>query len=730
MGKTKAKKRPQAQLFDDDDDKAPLLVDKHGKPVNDGNGSDDDGSAPPTKKAKKAANPLSAGGLFKRAPAGKKKRPEIADSDDEEEEEEENENENDSDNMNDDDDDDDDNDEMGTDEFLPEMKIERKARALDALARSEAEASKAELADAHAAGEQFVYPSPEELEHEKQVPLSREAIHSRIQEVVRVLNNFAMEREEGRKRKDYLDLLVHDLASYYGYVDWLCERLLSLFSVPEGLEFFEANESPRPLTLRANTLKTRRRDLAQALIRRGVNLDPLEKWSKVGLQVYDSQVPVGATPEYLAGHYMLQSASSFLPVMALGARENERILDMCSAPGGKSAYIAADMKNTGTLIANDVSPIRIKAVAANLHRSGARNTIVTVYDGRKFPSVMGGFDRVLVDAPCTGTGVISRDPSIKMQKRETDVRRLACLQRALLLSAIDSVDAHSATGGVVVYSTCSILPEENEEVLNYVVSRRHVRIVPTGLAFGRPAFTRLRNKRWHPSIRNAIRVYPHTHNMDGFFVAKLQKYENGVKNASNTPASAGGARGGGDDVDIELSDNEEQDEEEDLDMDKIQQFEVDTDGAPQALLKFLYQQKEKKAKSEQEENDEGDNDGDEDSDLEGDEDVAAPVVIVEDEKVKQGQSKNKNKNKNQNKNQNNTKQNKKQPDNNNNKQQQPQQQQQQAQKSKAKPVAAPSTAPTATTPAAATPVSPKPKAKAAAAGKKKTTTTATTNQRK
>merc|ERR1712115_556305 len=110
---------------------------------------------------------------------------------------------------------------------------------------------------------------------------------------------------------------------------------MDVFSLDELLEVLEANEVQRPLTIRANTLKTRRRDLAQALIARGVNLDPVGKWSKVGLVVYSANVPLGATPEYLGGHYILQGASSLLPVMALAPQEGERILDMASAPGGK-----------------------------------------------------------------------------------------------------------------------------------------------------------------------------------------------------------------------------------------------------------------------------------------------------------------------------------------------------------------------------------------------------------
>jgi 25S rRNA (cytosine2870-C5)-methyltransferase len=94
------------------------------------------------------------------------------------------------------------------------------------------------------------------------------------------------------------------------------------------------------MTIRANTIKTKRKDLAKVLIQRGVSLDPVADWSKVGLKIYESNVPIGATPEYLAGHYILQSPSSFLPVMTLAPQPNENILDMAAAPGGKTSYIA------------------------------------------------------------------------------------------------------------------------------------------------------------------------------------------------------------------------------------------------------------------------------------------------------------------------------------------------------------------------------------------------------
>ena len=407
--------------------------------------------------------------------------------------------------------------------------VEKKAHRLD---RRRAKVKAEAVAELKRAAEetQSVYqlPTAEELADEEENPPDLAEIGQRLKEVVHVLCDFKRLHQEGRSRQEYVSLLKGDVASYYGYNEYLAEKFVELIPLAELLEFLDANEVDRPVTIRTNTLKTRRRDLAQALINRGVNLDPIGKWSKVGLVVYDSQVPIGATPEYLAGHYIIQGASSMLPVMALAPQENERILDMCAAPGGKTTYIASLMKNTGILYANDAKRDRTKSLVGNLHRLGISNVLVCNYDGREFPKVVGNFDRILLDAPCSGTGVVSKDPAVKANKSEKDIHRCSHLQKELILAAIDSVTAASKTGGFVVYSTCSVLVEENEGVVDYALRKRHVKVVSTGLSFGEQGLTKFREKRFHPSISECRRFYPHTHNMDGFFVAKLKKFSNKI----------------------------------------------------------------------------------------------------------------------------------------------------------------------------------------------------------
>jgi len=447
--------------------------------------------------------------------------------------------------------------------------LEEGAEAADELAKEDEALQEAEIQETAKQVQMFELPEESDDEDTTESTIPPAELNERIRANIATLANFKQLSEPGRNRKEYRARLLRDLMKYYEYNEFLMTQLMELMPYGELVEMLDANESKRPVTIRANTLKTRRRDLAQVLINRGVNLDPVGKWSKVGLVVYNTTVPLGATPEYLSGHYMLQGASSFVPVMALAPKPEERVLDMCAAPGGKSAYLAALMKNTGFLLANDASKDRTKSLTANLHRLGVHNAVVCNYDGLAFPKVMGNFDRVLLDAPCSGTGVVSKDSSVKTSKEEADILKIAEVQKKLLLAAIDSTNAGSTTGGLLVYSTCSVLVQENEWVVDYALQRRDIKIVATGVDIGKEGFTRINKYRFHSSLKLTRRYYPHSHNMDGFFVAKIKKLSNKIKVVKEV---------------YKDSDDEEADEDQDPEGEEEMEFEdtaEDTADAPE-----------------------------------------------------------------------------------------------------------------------------------------------------
>ncbi len=363
-------------------------------------------------------------------------------------------------------------------------------------------------------------------ENDEEQLINPKTVREKIDFNLEILGNFKERNDKNKSRADILSDLAHELSEYYGYTEELAVFLLELFSPAECVEYMDASDRPRPMVIRTNTLKTTRKDLMEQLGKRGANVEAIE-WSKVAIKITESAVPIGATPEYLAGHYMLQSAASLNPVMALAPKVGEKVLDMSAAPGGKTTYISQLMKNSGSVTANDLKPVRQKSTVANLHRMGVKNSIVCCYDGRKMPNITKGFDRALLDAPCSGLGVISRDQTVKIQRTVKDIQRVSHLQKELLLAAIDCIDHKSSTGGVVVYSTCSISCEENEQVVAYALKKRFVRLVECGLEVGKPGFTRHKEKRFHPSMALTRRFYPHVHNMDGFYVAKFQKYAAG-----------------------------------------------------------------------------------------------------------------------------------------------------------------------------------------------------------
>ena len=241
----------------------------------------------------------------------------------------------------DDDDDDDDGfdhtdsaDEMEGDESDDEeLEVERQSRVLDERRKEEAEEAETEFRETIERNTSIYHlPTKEELDKNVDRVVPPSELKSHIESILEVLADFKQRREPDRSRKDYVDQLGLFIAELYGYLPELIEYFLTMFSPSEALEFVDYSDKVRPMVIRTNTLKTRRKDLALALMKRGVSLDPLAGWSKVGLKIMESPVPVGATPEYLSGHYMLQSAASMCPVLALSPQPKERVLDMSAAP--------------------------------------------------------------------------------------------------------------------------------------------------------------------------------------------------------------------------------------------------------------------------------------------------------------------------------------------------------------------------------------------------------------
>jgi len=209
-----------------------------------------------------------------------------------------------------------------------------------------------------------------------------------------------------------------------------------------------------------------------------------------------------------------------LSVLNLDLKENLHVVDLCAAPGGKSTYIAELMNNTGILYCNDVCKERMHALKSNLSRMGVQNAVITNQDAKDF--YVGKVDRVLLDAPCSGTGIISKDPEIKTSKSATEIKKIVSVQKNLILHAFDMLKAN----GVMVYSTCSILVDENEMVVEYLLrNRKNAKIMEADVGVGKDGFVSFRGESFNGTMSRAKRLYPHVHNMDGFFYCKIRKAE-------------------------------------------------------------------------------------------------------------------------------------------------------------------------------------------------------------
>lgn len=235
-------------------------------------------------------------------------------------------------------------------------------------------------------------------------------------------------------------------------------------------------------------------------------------------QVVDGPVPLSMTPEHWLGLVYVQQASTGIAAPALAPRPGERVLDLCSAPGGKTLHMAELMEDIGCLVANEISEGRIRGLLGNVYRLGHPGIMVVAADGRDFPE--GAlFDRVLVDAPCTGEGTLRRRGGHPPSPAASFVAHLGRVQRALLEKAIRL----TRPGGTVLYVTCTFAPEENEAVVSDTLAHQPVDLVPLNLPVPHAAgLTRFEDSTFDERLEGAARIYPHHLDSGGLFLARLR----------------------------------------------------------------------------------------------------------------------------------------------------------------------------------------------------------------
>ncbi len=292
---------------------------------------------------------------------------------------------------------------------------------------------------------------------------------------------------------------------------WLVRRWLDVFGMEETAAICMKNNEIPPYTLRINRLKSTREKVVDEMSRSAFHVKTTA-FSPDGLVISNPSDPIRETAFYKSGLITVQDEASQLIACLVDPKPGETILDMCSGVGGKATHLAEIMENRGRIVALDIGERKIKSLMKNAARQGiaiveARKGDAAEDRGKEFHEA---FDKILIDAPCSGTGTLRRNPEIKWRISGDDVRKMIALQKAILKKAA----LYLKKGGRLIYSTCSMLPEENEDVVEDVIAPNN----DFKLA-GPPATI--------PPLlidkRGYFRTSPHRHNMDGFFGAMLMK---------------------------------------------------------------------------------------------------------------------------------------------------------------------------------------------------------------
>ncbi|MCX7747585.1 MAG: RsmF rRNA methyltransferase first C-terminal domain-containing protein [Clostridia bacterium] len=309
------------------------------------------------------------------------------------------------------------------------------------------------------------------------------------------------------------------------------DKMKSLLSDEEYTEFMKSYEMPRYYGLRVNTLKTGVEEFLKAA---PFELEKIP-WTEDGFYYREGASP-GKHPYYYAGLYYIQEPSAMLPGSAIHALPGEKILDLCAAPGGKTVQIAAGMKGEGILVANDISADRVKALVKNIELCGVKNAIVTNETPDKLAGKFKGyFDKILVDAPCSGEGMFRKDEDAVRSYEKYKCEKCCTMQWDIL----EKVDEMLKPGGYLVYSTCTFSPEEDEVMITRFLEAHscyEVVEIPkvAGIEGGRPEWSGGNHE-----IGKTVRLWPHKVKGEGHYAAMLKKKgkENLHTLKNNTPSN-------------------------------------------------------------------------------------------------------------------------------------------------------------------------------------------------
>jgi len=291
---------------------------------------------------------------------------------------------------------------------------------------------------------------------------------------------------------------------------WFIEYCFKLFGHDEAVAFLEGSMKMPPNYIRVNTLAAVEEAIVQKLAQEGVEIQKTAQL-KFTYQVLSSKKPLNALPSYAEGLFYIQDKASCFATQAAAPKPGKTVFDICAAPGAKTTFLAQLMQNQGSIYSVDFSSKRMKTWKKETARMGTKNAEPLIVDARVSLPLQSEADLVILDPPCTSTGVFAKQPSSKWRLSPNSIRNMSELQWQMINNCAEKV----AKDGILAYSTCSITVEENEGIIErFLKEHPEFTLAEIEPKIGMPGLI---------GLTQCKRLYPHIHQCNGFFIAKLQK---------------------------------------------------------------------------------------------------------------------------------------------------------------------------------------------------------------